>query len=265
MCVILIRGFDISVGAVLALASVCAALAIQQFGMAGIAAAPVVGLVVGCVNGVLIGKARVQPVIATLGTMLAARGLALLFSQNGQVIVVTGDPQMQLLDFNFGDFLGLPYATIMTVAIFAAATIFLVYTRSGRRLFLIGGDPEAARLVGVPVTRMTVMAYALCGLCAGFAAVLVVARTGSGLPTDGYGMELQAIAAAVIGGSQLTGGVANPFGVLVAALIIQVVYSGLSFSAISPFAGEIVMGVVILVAGALDRIVHRINANRMKE
>ena len=144
----------------------------------------------------------------------------------------------------------------MTFAVFIIIGLMLKYSRYGRKLFLIGGDPEAARLVGVKTGQVTAFAYMICGICAGLAAVLILARTGTGLPTDGVGMELQAIAAAVIGGTQLAGGIAQPLGVLFSALFIQTVYTGLSFSAISPYAGETVMGLVILIAGMLDRVTH---------
>lgn len=253
MCVILVRGFDISVGAVLALSSVAAAHAAQHFGITGLIFAPIVGGLFGALNGILVGVAGVQPIITTLGTLLLARGIALFVSNNGQVVVVTGDAQMQLFEFSFGQFWGLPYSALLTVFVFLLIALVLKRARFGRKLFLVGGDPEAARLVGVPIGLVTTFAYVLCGVCAGLAGVLILARTGTGLPTDGVGMELHAIAAAVIGGTQLTGGVANPLSVLFSALFIQTVNSGLSFSAISPYAGEAVTGLVILIAGVLDR------------
>ena len=201
----------------------------------------------------LIGIFYVQPIITTLGTLLLARGIALLISNNGQVVVVTGEAQGQLFDFSFGQFLGLPYSAVMTVLVFLAIALFLKKSRWGRKLFLVGGNPEAAQLIGVPTSRTIMLAYFLCGVCAGLASILILARTGTGLPTDAVGVELTAIAAAVIGGTHLTGGIANPLGVLFAALFIQVISSALSFSAISPYAGEAVMGLVILIAGSMDR------------
>ncbi|WP_288960827.1 ABC transporter permease [uncultured Sulfitobacter sp.] len=251
MVVILVRGFDISVGAVLAISSVSAALAIEQFGMVGIVAAPLTGIAFGLWNGALIGFFAVPPIITTLGTLLLARGLALLITNSGQVVLVTGDPQMGLLDFAFGQFLSIPYSAILTFAVFCTVAVFLSRSRIGRRLFLIGGDPESARLVGIKVNRGFLLAYAICGGCAGLAGLLILTKTGAGLPTDGVGMELNAIAAAVIGGSLLTGGNAQPFRVLIAALFIQAIYTGLSFSAVSPYAGEVVLGAVILFAGLI--------------
>lgn len=251
MVVILVRGFDISVGAVLAISSVTAAIAIEQFGISGLIVAPLTGIIFGLWNGLLIGVFAVPPIIATLGTLLLARGLSLLITNSGQVVLVNGSPQIWLLDFAYGQFFAIPYSAILTFAVFGAVAIFLSRTRQGRRLFLIGGDPEAARLVGVNVKRGFMLAYAICGCCAGLAGLLILTKTGVGLPTDGVGMELNAIAAAVIGGSLLTGGYAQPLRVIFAALFIQVIYTGLSFSAVSPYVGEIVMGSVILLAGLI--------------
>lgn len=257
MVVILVRGFDISVGAVLAISTVTGALAIEQFGMIGLIAAPATGIMFGLCNGMLIGVMGVPPIIATLGALLLARGAALLITDSGKVVLISGDPQMHFLDFAFGQVFHIPYSGIFTFVVFGCIAFFLKFTRAGRRLYLIGGDPEAARLVGTNVNQGLMLAYAICGLCAGLAGLLILAKTGAGLPTDGVGMELNAIAAAVIGGSLLTGGNAHPLRVMFAALFIQIIYTGLSFSAVSPYAGEIIMGLVILVAGMIGTTLHR--------
>lgn len=262
MFVILVGGFDISVGAVMAISSVSSALAVSQFGLAGLVAGPLTGLAFGVVNGTLVGRLSVPPIIATLGTLLLARALALVISNDGQVVVVTGPAQMWLFDFSFGTLAGIPYVAVVCLAVFAIAFLFLRFTRTGRRLFLIGGKPEAARLVGVNVRAGQGLAYALCGACAGLAGNLVLMNSGTGVPTDGVGMELNAIAAAVIGGSILTGGYAFPGRVLIAGLFIQVIFTGLSFSAVSPYFGEIVMGSVIIAAGLLERALRRFGKDR---
>lgn len=256
MFVILVCGFDISVGAVMAFSGVACALAIGQFGLAGLIVAPLTGLAIGMANGVLVGRLAVPPIIATLGTLLLTRALGLVISNNGQVVLVTGEAQLWLLDFSFGTVAGIPFSTLACMVAFAVAALFLRYTSAGRRLFLIGGNAEAARLIGVNTTRGTILAYALCGACAGLAGMLFLMRSGTGVPTDGVGMELNAIAVAVIGGSLLTGGAAFPVRVLIAALFIQVIYTGLSFSALSPYVGEIVLGAIILSAGLFDSAVR---------
>lgn len=259
MCAILVGGFDISAGAVLALSSVVAAHGLALIGWPGLIFAPLTGLLCGLGNGLLIGWLRLPPIIATLGMLLLARALALLASDNGQVVLVQADLQTVLMDFTFGQIGWLPYSTLLVLVIFALVAIFLQRSRAGRRLFLIGGDSQAAKLVGVNVPAGLALAYGLCGLCSGLAGLLILMKTGAGLPTDGGGMELNAIAAAVIGGSILSGGAAHPLRVLIAALFIQVIYTGLSFSAVSPYAGELVMGAVILAAGLLDRVLLRLS------
>jgi ribose transport system permease protein len=258
MIVVLIRGFDLSVGAVFALATVIAAEAMNAAGLAGLAAAPLVGVAFGLLNGVLVSYFRVQPVIATLGSLLLARGAALLAAPNGQAVILRGDAQTVLLNLQLAGIGGVPVTAIFTLIGFLVVAFVLYATRFGRHLFMVGGDPRSAALVGVRVHAVRVAAYALCGFCAGLTAILILMRTGLGLPTEGVGMEVQSLAGAVIGGSQLSGGYANPFGVLFAALFIQTTQSGLNFSGISPYAAEMVMGCSILLAGLLDRVSQRI-------
>ena len=254
MIVVLIRGFDLSVGAVFALATVVAAQAMNALGLVGLAAAPAMGLAFGLLNGTLVSHFRVQPVIATLGTLLLARGIALLAANNGQAVIIGGDSQSVLLDLQVTTIYGLPISAVFAVLIFLMIAFVLYATRFGRRLLMVGGDPYSAALVGVRVRAVTITAYGLCGFCAGLTAILIIMRTGLGLPTEGIGMEIQSLAGAVIGGTQLSGGYANPFGVFFAALFIQTTQSGLSFSGISPYAAEMVMGGSILLAGLLDRL-----------
>jgi ribose transport system permease protein len=258
MMVVLIRGFDLSVGSVLALATVVAAQAMNAVGLLGLVAAPLVGLAFGVLNGSLVSYFRVQPVIATLGTLLLARGIALLAADNGQAIMISGDSQMVLLDLQVATLGGLPLSAVFAGAVFVLVAFILYATRFGRRLLMVGGDPSSAALVGVRVRTVTVAAYGLCGSCAGLTAILIMMRTGLGLPTEGMGMEIQSLAGAVIGGTQLSGGYANPLGVFFAALFIQTTQSGLSFSGISPYAAEMVMGGSILLAGLLDQVSQRI-------
>jgi len=258
MMVVLIRGFDLSVGAVFALATVIAAEVMNATGLVGLVAAPLVGIAFGLLNGALVSYFRVQPVIATLGSLLLARGGALLAAPNGQAVIVGGDAQAVLLNLQLASIAGVPVTAVFTLVGFLVVAFVLYATRFGRRLFMVGGDPRSAALVGVRVHAVTVAAYAMCGFCAGLTAILILMRTGLGLPTEGVGMEVQSLAGAVIGGSQLSGGYANPFGVFFAALFIQTTQSGLNFSGISPYAAEMVMGCSILLAGLLDRVSQRI-------
>ena len=170
-------------------------------------------------TGFLITRFSIQPIIATLGTMLAARGFALVVSHGNQSVTLA--PGNDVLWLGYGQWLGVPASFVIVIAITVAATVLLDRLRLGRRLLMIGSNARSAQLVGVPVMRTVVTAYALCGLSAGIAGMMFVGRASAGLPTEGYGLELQAIAAAVMGGTALTGGVGWPPFVLVGALFVQ--------------------------------------------
>jgi ribose/xylose/arabinose/galactoside ABC-type transport system permease subunit len=259
MFVILTRGFDISVGAVAACASTFAAIFFNEFGEIGLVAAPVAGLVFGLGNGLLIGYFGIQPIIATLGMALAVRGVSRLISDDGQAIVLTSGEALSR--FTFDSLLGLPKLIWLAICVIILAALFLGKTTRGRRIYMLGSDPGAAGLVGINTASVLVGAYVLCGLYAGLAGVFLVARAGAGLPTEGAGMELQAIAAAVIGGTALSGGVGKVLPVLLGVCFVQVLLTGLNLLGVSPFAAEIVMGLVILSSGLLDRLILRVTAN----
>lgn len=250
MFALTVRGFDISVGAVAALSSVVAALAWNAVGPAGLLAGVLTGLIAGTINGILIARVEVQPIVTTLGMMIGARGLSLLISDSGQVVPVT-DAQT-LLRFAYGSWLGLAPLAWLSLAGVVAAACFIRFTLPGRRILMFGSNPDAARLVGMNSVRIHIAAYQLAGIFASFAGLAMLARSGSGLPTDGAGMELQSIASAVIGGTALTGGVAAPFGTLLGAAFIQSLGSGLNMSGISPFTAEIAIGAVIIAASSVS-------------
>jgi ribose transport system permease protein len=262
MLVIVTGGFDISVGAVAALGSVAAALVINMIGPIGLLLAPAVGAMCGIVNGLLIARLSVQPVIATLGTLLAARGLALAFGRGNQTITLT--PDNDVLWLGYGHLLGVPLSFLIVLGVTVAATFFLDYLRIGRRLLMIGSNARSAELVGVPLLRSIVTAYAFCGALAGLAGMIFLGRASAGLPTEGYGLELQAIAAAVMGGTALTGGVGWPPFALIGALFIQTIVNGLNLAGLSPFVVELAMGAVIIFAGLLDFAIRRLTAAQVE-
>jgi ribose/xylose/arabinose/galactoside ABC-type transport system permease subunit len=231
--VIITRGFDISVGSVAALC--------------------------GLVNGVLIGRFGIQPVIATLGMLSFARGLALAVS-NDTAVVIKGHNPLSSLAYN--ELGGVPLSFILVAIVAVLVTALLAWTRAGRRIHMLGSNPEAAEMVGVSPARTLLGAYALTGLLAGVAAMVLVGRAGSGVPTEGVGLELSTIAAAVIGGVSLAGGVGKPVLVLVGALFIQSLNNGLTLAGTSPFLQEVILGVVILVAGLADHVVQRVTASQ---
>lgn len=244
--VILTGGIDLSVGSVLALSG--AATAGLATGGAPLAVAvPAglgLGLLLGVANGLLVTYGRIPPFIATLGTMTAARGLTLVYT-GGRPITGLSD-SFRVLGTG-----SMP--TFIMLLVYLAAWAFLSHTRPGRYIYAIGSNEEAARVAGIPVHRYKILAYALAGLVAGLAGVVLTARLNSAQPTAGVGFELDAIAAVVLGGTRLSGGTGSVGGTLVGSLIIGVLNNGLNLLDVSSFYQQVVKGVVILLAVLVDR------------
>jgi ribose transport system permease protein len=215
--VMIAGGIDLSVGALLALASVWSTtVATQSYGAAVIVlVALLVGTLAGAVNGVLIAYGRLVPFIATLATMVAARGLAQKLS--GKLTQIVTVPTINR--FAVRSVLGIPLLVVVFVVVAAMAWVLLNRTTFGRRTVAIGGNPEAARLAGINVRRHTLIIFALSGLCCGIAAVMVTSLANAGSSTHGDLYELQAIAAAIIGGTSLMGGRGTLVGSVLGVLI----------------------------------------------
>lgn len=252
--VILIGGIDLSVGSVLALGAMVLGYVAHPayLGMpiaAGIVAALIAGGVCGMASGVLVTVMRLPPFIATLAMMSVARGLANIITDGSQII---GFPRwftdMSIVR-HFG-FLSVTVAVMIVLTVLFA--IFLNYRAAGRSLYAIGGSPEVARLSGIPVARLTVGVYVVCGMLAGLAGVVLAARLDSVQPSSGFGYELDAIAAVVIGGASLNGGLGSIGGTAVGVLIIGVLRNGLNLLGVSPFVQQVIIGVVIALAVAAD-------------
>ena len=255
MFAIVTRGFDISVGSVAALSGTVAAMAANALGFWALPAGALAGLACGAVNGLLDGTFAVQPIVATLGMFVGARGLALLVTDNGQAVPLaeTG----LAADLAYTPVLGLPATAWLAVAVLLLAAFLLNRTVTGRRLVMLGSNPDAAWLVGISPERVTLVAYALCGLFAGIAGLVMTLRAGTGLPTEGTGIELQSIAAAVIGGASLGGGVARVSGVVLGAAFVQVLFTGLNLAGISPFLAGVAVGLVIIGSGLMEFAIRR--------
>lgn len=263
---ILVRGIDLSVGAIVALTGMVvfdASLILQLPGALVLPMALLVALLAGLVNGLLVVGLRLQPFIATLATLAAYRGLVFAISgrQWRPELATTplADPWILGLETYFepGPALGLdqllrlpaiPLSFVVALGVLLVLQAMLSRTRFGHALQAIGGNPEAARLAGVPVGRCIVAAYALSGLCAGIAALLLVARLTTSTEALGQGLELTAIAAAVIGGVSLRGGVGSAWGPLLGAFLLGVVLLGLTLLGISQFVQQILTGVILLAA-----------------
>jgi ribose transport system permease protein len=253
--VITAGGIDLSVGSVMGLASVVASLswiqtaATQTTWLLVVVVAIAVGGLVGLVNGLVIAYGRVVPFIATLAMLVAARGLAEIFSdRHSQVVSVTG-----FLTFFRSDFLGIPWLIWIFVLAAVVGWFLLSRTTYGRRTVAIGGNPEAARLAGLKVKRHTVSLYVLSGLAAGIAGVMILARTTAGISTHGQLYELDAIAAVVVGGTLLAGGRGTIVGTVLGVLIFSTLTNVFTQNNLNTSVQAVVKGVIIVVAVLLQQ------------
>lgn len=247
-------GIDLSVGSTVAISAMTVAV-LMSSGMPfwiGIPAALLVAVAIGVVNGVLIAYAGMPPFVVTLGMLSVARSLAMVLSNN-KMIYEFGPDHGLLLSLGGGSTLGLPNPLIV-MAVLAVITGFLFkWTRWGQHLFAIGGNENAAKLTGIPVKRLKVSVYVFSALTAGITGVLEVGWLGGVTTNLGQAMELSVIAAAVIGGANLAGGVGTAFGAIVGALLIEVIRNSLILLGISTFWQGAFVGSFIVIAVAFDR------------
>ncbi|MEJ7634034.1 ABC transporter permease [Aeromicrobium sp.] len=253
-------GIDLSVGAIVALASIWATTTGTQamaddFGwIAMVFSAVLVGTACGVINGVLIAYGKVVPFIATLAMLASARGLAeIIADRKTQIIRNQG-----FTDFFGAEPLGIPVIVIIFALVTLAGWFLLNRTTFGRRTFAVGGNPEAARLAGIKVQRHTVYLYALLGSTCGIAAVMLMSRTTTGSSTHGTLYELDAIAAVVIGGTLLSGGRGTVVGTLFGVLIFTTLTNVFTLNNLSTSAQAVAKGVIIVIAVLLQqRIANR--------
>lgn len=249
--VIITGGIDLSLGSMVAVTGVTAAMLAHPdtFPVAlPIFAGLLSGLLMGLFNGFIITKSKIAPFIVTLGTMTIGRGLALILSK--------GRPISNLSDsFNFiggGDILGIPFPIIVLIIIFIICSLILKKTILGRYIYAIGGNEQASRASGINVNQVKMAVYSISGLLAGLAGVLLTSRITTGQPNAGAGFELDAIAAAVIGGTSTSGGTGTMTGTLVGVLLIGVINNGLDLLNVTSYYQQVVMGIIIIGAVVLD-------------
>lgn len=267
---ILTAGIDLSVGSVLALGMMALAVA----NAAGwpwpivLLLGPAVGLAAGFVNGIGITKLRMpHPFIMTLGMLFMARGLANLISGGvpytglPEPVRFLGSAQIYLGDWGT-ERLNLPVALIVTVVVYLAFWAFLEHTVLGRRIYAIGGNPQAARVSGISVDRVLIVVYTLCGLMAGFAGLIMAGRTNSGFPNAGIGAELEAIAAVIIGGASFFGGRGTVLGVFGGVIVMGLISNGLNLNNVSVFWQQILIGAIIVLAVFLDVIRREVGTRK---
>lgn len=243
-------GIDLSVGSLVALTGVLVALFMKN-GIDMIIAIILVLLIscmIGLWHGLFVTKLNVPPFIITLGTLTAARGLASVITKGWPII---GLPE-KFFFIGQGDILGIPFPTILLI-IFAILAFFITkYTVLGRNLYAVGGNIEAAKLSGIDVDKVRIFTYIFGSFLAGITGIIIASRLSQGQAGVGGGYELSAIAAAVIGGTSLSGGEGTILGTIIGASIMSVIYNGLILLEISSYWHDVVMGLVIVTAVTID-------------
>jgi len=245
-CVILTGGIDLSVGSIAAVAAVVAANFSGQFVLIPVCIPIVIGAVIGFINGLLITKLKIPPFIATLAMMLGVRGIAFIISKGETV-------RAQRLSESFtqiarGYILGIPNFGIIFILLLVVAMVVLNCTSFGRRIYAVGGNEEAARMMGLNVDKEKTIVYTISGGLAGTAGMLLASRLGSGQPYAASGWELTAIAAVVIGGTLLTGGVGKVSGTLYGVLIIGIISNVINLQGTLPYwYANLVTGIILLI------------------
>jgi ribose transport system permease protein len=251
MCFVIISGgIDLSVGTTAALGSVVSAL-LSPFGVwAGLAGGVGAGAVMGFLNGTIITRLRIPPFISSLAIMLAAQGTALLLSHN-QSVAVSYDTDFTVI--GQGDFLGFPIPAWIAAAAYLIGAICLNLTASGRYVLAIGGNEEAARLMGLAVDRTKFFLYLISGALSGLAGVILAAQFGAGQPVEGVGWELFAIASVVVGGTLLTGGQGSVLTTLAGVLLLGLIFNilnfenGLGWISLSAYWQSVIRGVFLML------------------
>lgn len=258
--VIITAGIDLSVGSVAALSGVMGVTLMVSFGLPvplGILGGILVGAIAGLVNGLLVAVAGLNPFIATLGMLSVARGLT--FISTGAVAVFGAPDSFRLLGQGVLGPIPIPILVIVVVAI--AGYVVLSRTRLGRYAYAMGSNLEAARLSGIPIKRYLTTVYVIAGALAGLGGIIAASRVNSGQPNYGLGLELDVIAAAVIGGASLFGGQGTVVGTLIGAFLIALIRNGAVLLNVDVFYQSVIIGVVIWIAVFWDQYRRRLAAS----
>ncbi|EIM25682.1 ABC transporter permease [Microvirga lotononidis] len=256
MCFVIITGgIDLSVGSTAALGSVVAAMLSPYGWLPGLLGGLAAGLAVGASNAFIITRLNILPFIATLATMLAAGGCALLLAENQSVSV---SYESGFTELGQGDFLGFPIPGWIALIAYLLGSVVLNLTSFGRTILAIGGNEDAARLMGLPANRVKALVYLTSGGLAGLAGVILAAQFGAGQPIEGVGWELFAIAAVVVGGTLLTGGVGSVGSTLAGVLLLGLIFNilnfenGLGWISLSAYWQSVIRGAFLLLVVAIQ-------------
>ena len=258
--VILTGGIDLSVGSIIALSGmVMAKLMVEQNVNSGVAIITglSIGALIGVINGVLIAKCKLQPMIATLGMMQVARGLDLTLAQGR---TVSGfKPFFRSIGVVNVPGTTIPVQIVLMIILYLLIFYLLRYRQFGRYIYSIGGNEEATRLSGINVDTYKILAYVVCGITAAVASIVMTAKLNSAVPTAGEGYELDAVASSVIGGISLTGGVGSVWGTLMGAMIIGVIKNGLNLLNVSSYLQHVVTGLIVIAAVLADTFKNKVS------
>jgi galactofuranose transport system permease protein len=256
MCfVIMTGGIDLSVGSTAALGSVVAALASPQGAWTGLGAGIGAGLCVGFINAILVTRLKIMPFVATLAMMLAASGTALLLADNQSVSV---SYESGFTSIGQDNFLGFPIPAWIAIVAYVIGWLILNFTSTGRGVLAVGGNEDATRLMGLPADRIKFLVYLASGGLAGLAGVILASQFGAGQPIEGVGWELFAIAAVVVGGTLLTGGVGSVGATLAGVLLLGILFNVLNFEngkgwiSLSAYWQSVIRGLFLLVVVILQ-------------
>jgi putative xylitol transport system permease protein len=258
--VILTRGIDLSVGSLVAFTGVVSASLATTSSTAMVAGGPypvvfalaaglLVGAACGAFSGLAVSRFKVPAFVATLGMLSAARGLTLLYAGGKPVPALT--PEFRWI--GTGNILGIPLPVVILALVFVIAWWILNYSRFGRHVYAAGGNPHAAKVSGINVARIQLTVFVISGVLAAIGGMVLAARTGSGLTQAGIAYELDAIAAVVIGGTSLSGGVGKVTGTLIGALLIGVMNNGLDLMGVESYYQQVIKGMLIIAAVMLDQ------------
>lgn len=244
-------GIDLSLGCTFAIVIVAVGeLTVLGFHpVIAILIGALIGWILGSINGVLVSKMKLQPFIATLATMSVYRGLAYVTTGGWPIL---GVPNKYRHIFTTKIFGSIPISVFVFIAIAVFADILLRKTKYGNQLFAVGGNEEAAKLSGINVDKVKIIAYSLCGFCIAFAGMIYLANLGSGEPASGQGYETDAIAATAIGGTRMSGGKGTILGTVLGALLLAALKIGLIITGVSTFWQYIVTGIIIGIAAYFE-------------
>lgn len=259
MMVIITSGIDLSIGAVMALAGMIGTTILKNNPTISpvliIVISTLVGLLCGFINGILVSKLKILPIIATLGTMNVFRGITYLVADGSWVL--QGDMTKEFLSIASGNVLGINNLVIMAAVIYIIGFVFLNYTRPGRQIYAVGNSEESARVSGIKTDRTLISAYTIMGAIAGFAGILYVCKFAAAQGETATGYEMNVIAACVLGGVSVVGGTGKVQGVLLGALLLGILNNAMPLIQVSTFWQEAIRGLIILLSIIANTLIQR--------